>query len=206
MYPLSKAIFDTTVFNYIVRMRSVVLSNVIQSLVQEVLVPQTIVAELEGWAQDPVFAAQIGYFVSQIRRNQFYKFCTSYNPIILEETLRYIDKGEADAVAQSDKTNVLLFITDDTLCQKHIQAFYPNIRIHSTFFLIALAHFQTLLPNVEDVLQEFHQILEIRKMKPATQRGYKIMLRREAIEALKVLGFPNDKKKIAFLTSLKNRI
>ena len=206
MYPLSKAIFDNTVFNYIVRIKSTDLSNVIQSLVQEVLVPQTIVGEMEDWGENPVYAAQIGYLTSQIRRNQFYKFCTTYNPIILEEAQKHLDKGEADAVAQSDRTNVLLFISDDTKCYAHIKATYPNIRLHSTYFLIAIAYFQTLLPNAEAVLQEFHQIMQVSKMRSDTQRTYKAMLRREATEALKLLGFTYDKKRISFFTSLKNRI
>lgn len=206
MYPLSKAIFDNTVFNNIARIESADMYIVFQSLLQEVLVPQTIVAELENWKQDPLFAARIGYFTSQIRRNQFYKFCTSYNPIVFEEAQRYIDKGEADAVAQSDRTGVLVFITDDKLCQGHIQAEYPNIRIHSIYFLIALAYLQNLLPNAEEVLREFHQLMYVTKMKPTTQRKYREMLRRETVEALKVLSFPQDKKQISLLTSLKNNI
>ncbi len=145
MYPLTKAIFDNTVFNNIVRIQSADLSNVFQSLIQEVLVPQTVVAEMEDWAQSPVFAARIGYFTSQIR-------------------------------------------------------------LHSTYFLIALAYFQSLLPNADAVLQEFHQIMQVEKMKSSTQRAYKAILRREATEALKVLGFPFDKKQISFLTALKTRI
>jgi predicted nucleic acid-binding protein len=206
MYPLSKAIFDNTVFNYIVRIQSIDLSNVIRSLVSEVFVPQTIVAEMEDWIQDPIFAARIGYFTNQIRNNQFFKFCTSYNSIIFEEAQNYIDKGEADAIAQSDRINVLLFITDDIRCQKYIIEYYPNIRIHSTYFLIALAYFQGLLPVAESVLAEFHQIMQVKKMKSTTKRIYKEMLRREATEALKVLGFAVDKKQISFLTSLKNYV
>lgn len=206
MYPISKAIFDNTVFNYIVRIQSTDLSNVVQSLVREVLVPQTVVAEMENWAQDPIVAARIGYFAGQIRHNQFYKFCTSYNPIIFEEAQRYIDRGEADAVAQSDKTQVLLFITDDTRCREHIKTEYPNIRLHTTYFLISLAYFQALLPNAEAVLQEFHQIMQVKKMKAATQKKYRATLRMEATEAMKMLGFTFDKKKISYLTSLKNRI
>ena len=206
MYPLSKAIFDNTVFNHIARIQSADMYIVFQSLLQEVLVPQTVVAEMEDWEQDPLFAARIGYFTSQIRRNQFYKFCTSYNPIILEEAQRYIDKGEADAVAQSDRTGVLVFIADDKLCQGHIRAEYPNIRSHSIYFLIVLAYLQNLLPNAEEVLHEFHQLMYVTKMKRTTQRKYREMLRKETIEALKVLGFSYDKKQISFLTSLKNII
>jgi predicted nucleic acid-binding protein len=206
MYPLSKAIFDNTVFNYIIRLQSVDLSNIVKLLIQEVLVPQTIVSEMEGWGENPKYAARIGFYTNQIRRNQFYKFCTSYNPVILEEAQRHIDKGEADAVAQSDKTNVLLFVTDDKACQDYIKDSYPNIRLHSTFFLIALAHFQGLLPNSEAVLQEFHQINKVENMGAKSQSTYRKMLRSEASEASRLLGFSFDKKQISFLTSLKNRI
>ena len=69
-----------------------------------------------------------------------------------------------------------------------------------------MAYFQALLPNAEAVLKEFHQILQVGKMRSDTQRNYKAGLRREAIEALKILGFPLDKKQISLLTSLKDRI
>ena len=45
MYPLSKAIFDNTVFNHIARIQSADTYIVFQSLLQEVLVPQAVVAE-----------------------------------------------------------------------------------------------------------------------------------------------------------------
>ncbi len=113
-----------------------------------------------------------------------------------EEAKKHIDSGEADAVAQSDKTGVMLFITDDEKCQDYIRREYPNIRLHSSFFLIALAHFNALLPNAHDVFHEFHNIYDKTKMRPENKRQIKKRQREEACEALKVLGFPMNKKEI----------
>ena len=132
--------------------------------------------------------------------------CDTYDPIIFDEVRKHIDDGEADAVAQSSIINVKLFITNDIKCQKYIREEYPHIRIHSIFLLIALSYFQSFFVDVETLMQELHQINNVSQKDALKKRVYRDMIRRDVIEALKMLGYPieKNKRRISYLTSLKN--
>ncbi len=200
---LKSAIFDNTVFNFMARMNSINLYLLTKSLFQErVLVPSEILTEMELLSYRSHYKARITQWADNIRSKRFYEMCNSYDPVVLEFARSIIDKGEADAVAQSKKTGVSVFISDDFECLPFINQNHGYLRCYSTYFLLSLADVQDLLPNYEIVLSEYLSLLRYSNMREKARKELKGRMRFEYQEALKVYGLENDKKRISKKTSL----
>ncbi|HTB07233.1 MAG TPA: hypothetical protein VK806_09795 [Bacteroidia bacterium] len=196
---LSSIIVDTTFFNYSIRFNSIDLNNILRNIISggKVLVPSVILNEMEDFGNYyHQYANQIQYWIGQVQQNRFYSFCNSYDTLVYDTVRRYIDKGEADAIAQCEKTRVLHFITDDLDCIPYIKQHYSHIRINSTFFLIAIADIQGLIPNYEQTLLEYASILNYAAMTPATKRTHTRRLSTEYRQALQLLGNNYDEQLI----------
>jgi predicted nucleic acid-binding protein len=207
---LQKVIFDNTVFNFFVRIESANLFHITKSIITDsVLVPSKVLEELESLGSlDENYMQKILYWTDQIKQNYFYQFCSSYDSIVLDFLSGKIDKGEADAIAQSLKTGVSIFITDDKNCLEFIEDNYSHIKSYSTFFLISLADVHGLLPDYEKTVAEYHKIIGFNSFRKITKKLHLQKIRYEYIEAMKYLGINKDKKlisqKTSFLTILKN--
>ncbi|MBI4649089.1 MAG: hypothetical protein HY738_21490 [Bacteroidia bacterium] len=201
---IPKAIFDNTVFNFFVRFSCADLSNIVRTIISNgVFIPLEILNEMEKIAIDyPEYQSKIFYWSDQIRRNRYYKLCTTYDAIVYDFVKSRIDKGEAEAVAQSQKTGIRFFITDDLKCQPFIQEHYPSIKTYSTFFLLSIAEINGLLPDYKKVFKEYHQILNYQKFGISKKKKHKAKLRFEYTEAVKNFGFPYNKKEISEKTSV----
>lgn len=204
---LNKAIIDNTVFNFLVEIQSVDLENIIRSVISDyILVPGEVLVEMERRIPSayPHYQPKILYLSEQTRRNNYFKLCTSYDGFIYDEVKRFIDKGEADAIAQSAKTGVRLFITDDKKCQPFISEKYSHIKLHSTLFLIMIADASRLITNEDynKAFAEYHQIRGYHSFKSEKKRQHKAFLRKEYTSALQYLGFSHDKKLISQKTSV----
>jgi len=204
---LNKAIIDNTVFNLLVKIQSVDLENIIRSVISEyILVPSEVLIEMEQRIPHayPEYQPRIMRLSEQTRANNYFKLCTSYDGFIYDEVKRFIDKGEADAIAQSAKTGVRLFITDDKECQLFILGKYSHIRLHSTFFIIMVADVSGLIrpEDYNNVFVEYHKIIKYEQFKSTTKREHKAFLRKEYASALEYVGFRNNKRVISNKTSV----
>lgn len=201
---LQSVIFDNTVFNFFAKINCVNLYRLMPSIISDsILVPGEILGEIEGIGITfPQHQNKIFYWTDQIRQNYFFKHCTTYDSVVFDFVKSKIDKGEADAVAQSQKTGIRLFITDDKKCLPFINENYNNIRTFSTFFLIALADIQGLLPDYERTIYEFHEVIQYNYFTKKTKKIHKAKLRYEYSEALRHFGISLDKKIVSKKTSL----
>jgi len=201
---LQSVIFDNTVFNFFAKINCVNLHRLMPSIISDsILVPSEILSEIEGLGiAHPQYQSKVFYWTDQIRQNYFFKHCTTYDSVVFDLVKSKIDKGEADAVAQSQKTGVRLFITDDKSCLPFINENYNNIRTFSTFFLIALADIQGILPDYEKTIYEFHEVISYASFNSKTKKTHKAKLRYEYSEALRYLGISLDKKIVSKKTSL----
>lgn len=171
---LDSIVIDNTVFSFFLRFQDIDLGNILRNIITgKVLVPAEIVNEMKHIAhKHPQYIRQLQHWKNQIESNRFFLFCHSYDSVVLEFAKKNIDKGEAEAVAQCMKRRIFHFITDDKKCLPFILKNYQNIRINSTFFLIAIADMHGLLNKYERTFSEYHSILNYQKMSLKKQRKH----------------------------------
>lgn len=200
---LTRVIFDNTVFNYFLKIQSVNLESLCRSLIKEyVLIPTQIVVEMERLAlKEPYYKSRINKWIDQSYRKNFYRYCDTYDLVIFDNVRRILDQGESGAIAQAEKTGVRWFISDDIKNTPFITENYGNIRVKSSFFLIALADISGYLPDYNKVLIEFLKIRKYSYFK-SKRKQFKKLLRDEYTEALKLYGLPYNKKRISEKTSI----
>ena len=204
MFP-QKVIFDNTVFNYAVRLRSFDLLRISRYLINgNVLVPAAVFEELERFNPDYFLENKIRILKVKetIARGGFFQYCTDFDSIIHDTLIRRIHRGEADAVAQSEKTKVNYFITDDTKCCPFINANYPNVKTFSTFFLLCAADLMGLLVDYNKAFAEYHSVINYNNFNSKTRKQHKARLRFEYNEVLKMYNLHFDKKRISKKTSV----
>lgn len=200
-----KVIFDNTVLNYAVRLKTVDLIRLSKEIFTEnVLIPAAVFNEFENLQAEfyPIDKLRIEYIKRTIRKNTFFKFCSDFDTIVHDRLIRTVDHGEADAIAQSERTNVRFFITDDQAATFIIKQDYQNIKTFSTFFLICIADVMKLLPDYNKAFSEFHDLIEYSKFNATTRKAHKAKLRNEYTQALKLTGKYSDKKIISAKTSV----
>ncbi|OFX59612.1 MAG: hypothetical protein A2046_05265 [Bacteroidetes bacterium GWA2_30_7] len=201
---LDSVIFDNTVFNYFLRLKTVNLELICRSLIKEkVLIPSQIVVEMERLAQiEPQFLPKINKWIELSYRKSFYQFCDTFDSIIFETVSKKLDIGEAGAIAQAEKTRVRWFISDDIKNLPFITQNYNNIRVYSIYFLICLADISGLLADYNVVIKEFLAIRKYSYFNSKTRKQFKASLRYEYTEALKLYGISYNKKLISRKTSI----
>ncbi len=201
---LKNAIFDATVFNYFLKITAVDLEPIVRSLISEkVLIPSQVVSEIEVLMHlEPKFKAKINRWIDLSHRRSFYHYCDTYDSIVLALIREKLDEGEAGAIAQAEKTKVVWFISDDYKNSEFIWENYRNIRLHSTFFLIALADISGLLKDYEKVIVDFLRVMKYEKFKKSKKKNLKTLIRSDYIEALKLKGLRLDKRLVSKRTSI----
>lgn len=205
---LPGVIFDNTVFNFFVRFKSIELQNIVRNIVREgVFVPQEVLNEMEFEMElfgknNPEYQSKIMYWGEQIRANNFFKLCNTYDRIVFDFVKSKLDKGEADAVAQSQRIGIKYFITDDRKCLPFINDNYKDIKTNSTFFLLSLADIIGIIPDYDSVFYEYHQLIMYDKFNKVTRKEHKARLRSEYKLAMKHYGLAHDSKLISTKTSV----
>jgi predicted nucleic acid-binding protein len=187
---LENIIVDNTVFNFFLRIKGVDLSNILRNTIGGmVLVPSEIVNEMENIANKyPELSIGVEKFKNQIARGDFFIHCESFDSTVLSFAREYVDKGEAEAVAQCMKRRIPYFITDDFKCLPFILRNYDDINVNSTFFLIAVADMHGLINNYKQVFEDYNRICNYHKMSPPRKANHQARLRREYLKAAKLFG------------------
>ncbi len=169
-----RIIIDNSVLSLIPSFKSIKFYNQIKLLFSEILVPMEIKNE---------FAKQIGKHPErQIildflgLSNSFYKLCTTYDTVVFEtiKTVKGIDKGEAEAVAQYKKIPVFGILSDDYTFWKAAQSANLSLRLFDSLYIFAMLDLQYYLPNRKDCFKEYHQMrkFDAPKLKTAYQVAY----------------------------------
>jgi predicted nucleic acid-binding protein len=203
---LEKVIFDSTVFNYFLRIQTVNFEIIIRSLIRDkVLIPSQIVIEMEHLARnEPHFKSKIAKWIDLSHRNSFYHYCDTFDSIVFDSLIRRLDFGEAGAIAQAEKTNVFWFISDDIKNYSFVNQNFSHIRQHTIFFLVALADVSGLLQKYEyeRVLIDILYIRKYKEFTPGKKKKIKAMIRSEYNAAIKLKGLHYYKKLVSQKTSI----
>ncbi len=201
---LNRVIFDNTVFNYFLRIQSVNLDILCRSLIRDyVLIPTQIVAEMEQLAQkNPYYKSRINKWIDQSHSKNFYHYCDTFSLVTLDILKKKLDAGESGAIAQAEKTRVYWFISDDIKNTSFINENYPNIKVYTVFFLIAIADIAGLILDYNKLLKEFLEIIKYDNFEKKKIKEFKKLLREEYKAALELYGFRYNKKRISEKTSI----
>ena len=201
---LSKVIFDNTVFNYMLKVKSVNLDIIFRSLISEhVIIPSQIIAEMENYANFEIkFKSKILKWIDQSHQKNFYLYCDKFDSVILDNILKKLDRGEAGAIAQAEKIKVFWFISDDYKNIPFVKQNYEHIRQHSIFFMIALADILSLLADYDKLMVEILEIKDYKNFKISAKKDLKSLIRRDYIAAMKHLGIREDRKKVSIKCSI----
>jgi predicted nucleic acid-binding protein len=135
------------------------------------------------------------WILSRLNPEQgFYRLCNTYDSIVMITVQNYkgIDKGEAEAYAQSKKVDAHLIISDDKAFNKSLKQLDSGVRVYSTLHLICWLEFSGFISNWNDLIKEIYQL-----------RPFKSKELREAyLEVSEKLGLAVDKKKMGTKCSL----
>lgn len=190
-----KVIIDTSVLICFTEIRNEVDVFVcLRSIFSQVLIPTEVKAEYErGIEKEP----HRNWLLEKLRPNfGFYTLCTQYDTIVLAmiRDTKGIDSGEAEAVAQYNKSGAYYILTDDAKFTNSINSIYPEIRVISSLHIIAIIDFLKLLPDCQVLKRKIHKKL-----------NYKSKQLRAAYELIaKDLGVSLLGRDISKKTSLKN--
>lgn len=195
-------IFDNTVFNISARIDICDIVQLSKNLFYNMLVPEAIFYEIQQFplGHEPRADAKMQLYARNILlRKAGLQLCTTYDVIVLANisTLKDVDRGEAEAIAQAEKRDVKYFFTDDEKCIKSLEGLYAHIKFVPTLFLICLLDIENYLIDYQKVIQEYFAY------KPLPKKGGKKYFREIYAQALEYYGLPPDKKKINLKTSFK---
>ncbi len=104
------------------------------------------------------------WFLEKLRPDQgFYSLCTKYDSIslVILKTIKDIDAGEAEAVAQHQKLGAHYIISDDRLFKIALSRKFPRIKVFSSLHIIAMLDLNTFINNRYELLQKLHSVSPI---------------------------------------------
>lgn len=201
------AVFDTTVFNYLARMYtpafdfSLILSTLLPG---GVFMPETVAKELQVFSNDLKYQKKILNWINDAQENKFFKYCTDRDHVTHDFLKKILDAGEADAMSQCIQKQSSWFITDDHEAVKKIKKYNFNVvPTYSTFYLIALADVNGLLPNYYEICKSYYQIIGFENFGVPKRKLHLQRIRAEYTAALKCMSFKIDKKVISKKTNIK---
>lgn len=106
------------------------------------------------------------WFLEKLKPDQgFYSLCTKYDTISLAilKTIKDIDAGEAEAVAQHQKLGAHYIISDDRLFKIALGRKFPRIKVFSSLHIIAMLDLNKFINNHYELLQRLHSVSPINR-------------------------------------------
>ena len=106
------------------------------------------------------------WFLEKLRPDQgFYSLCTKYDSIslVILKTIKDIDAGEAEAVAQHQKLGAHYIISDDRLFKIALSKKFPRIKVFSSLHIIAMLDLNKFINNRYELLQRLHLMSPINR-------------------------------------------
>lgn len=191
------AIIDNTVLANFIRIEKLDFLNLLKNLFSEILIPETIKNEFAYKSELTDTVKRIRFVENLSVDYGFYKLCNSFDRVVFEfmKSEEYIDEGEAEAVAQAERRQVYIFLTDDTKCIEILEKLKPHIRILDSLTLICTLDIRGYLPlDFSSCLAELytHYKFDSEKIRQSYQK------------ASRFLGLTIDKKKMNKKISMKN--
>lgn len=151
--------------------------RLLPNLFENILIPVQVKDEFEENAK---FSSSRNILLANLAIDRgFMRLCPNFDEadFLLIQTIAGMDRGESGAVAQSNKMNISIFITNDKSCTKVIKSQYSHIRCMNDLFIFALLDIHGYLQNKKDLFKRYAKISGINNKK--MQTAYK-----EAMEFL----------------------
>lgn len=188
-------VIDNSTLVILTHLNDLFIFNKLKNLFSRIHIPLKIKEEYED--EEAVLRDPIRREISKsMRLNRgFLSICNQYDTISLAvlKTVKGIDVGEAEAVAQHKKINSLFVISDDLKFIKGLKKADPFIKVIGTLHLIAWLDFLKFLNDREAHLRIIYQ-----------QSPFKSKhLRNAYIDIGKQLGITISKNDLSKKTSLK---
>lgn len=181
-----EAIIDN---NVLVNLFSTDLLHILASCFSRIYIPTEIKNEFE---KVPEINRQ--NFIHRINSDYgFYRLCDTFDPIILNFVVNKIHKGESEAIAQSYKRRIPIFLTDDSDCIDFIKKNVLNIKCYTTLTVLALADITGFISNQKEVVNKLYKIHKFKSCDLRDSYNF----------AYTELGVYLNKKLISKKTSLK---
>lgn len=187
------AVIDNDTLINLTKLKHHNIFNSIRFLFSQIHIPQEVRKEYELQVEREPDRVWI---LERLRPNEgFYSFCTRYDSMTLTllKGKKYIDKGEAETVAQQKEVNAHYILSDDIKFQKAIRSIDSRIKIFTTLHIIAMLDIRKFIANPDEMVKTLHSF------NPFTSSH----LRSVYIESAEELGITLSKKFLNNKCSIK---
>lgn len=175
------AIVDNSFLVYSTLLKEVDLLRRLRILFDHLLLPQEVVREFMPKKNLP--ENEIRHeILGQLSINEgFYRFCNSLDHIVLDslKSIKNIDLGEAEAIAQSQHRRISFILTDEKKALKNLPHKFSHIRFFNTLTIIAILDLNQFIINYEDCIRSLHRIRKFnsKDVREAYQKAMKFTQR-----------------------------
>ncbi len=188
------AIVDTSFLIYSSQIKTAHLLRGLSLIFEYLLIPQEVIREFTPTKNLP--ENQVRYkILSRLDPNQgFYRICPAIDYLVFDllKTVPHVDPGEAEAIAQARKRQVMCIFTDDKKILKHLPEQFNDLRFYSTLTVVALLDLQQQLSDYHKCVEEVYMLRKF------TSKEF----RKAYLQAASHLGIGLTKKRISEKTSL----
>jgi predicted nucleic acid-binding protein len=156
----------------------------LQNLFSRIHVPTEVKREYESMLRHEPNRA---WFLEKLKPNTgFYSFCTQFDSIVLSmiQSIKHIDGGEAEAVAQLMRLSANYVLSDDQKFSEALKLIYPNVKVISTLHVLAMLDLNRITLDSDRLIQTLY------KERPFP----KSRLRKAYIDSYSELGIKLSKK------------
>lgn len=183
---LKIAIVDNSTLINLTFVKHLGIFDYLQNLFSRIHIPTKVKSEYEFVLQHEPDRA---WLLERLRPNSgFYSFCTQYDSIVLSmiQSVKHIDAGEAEAVAQLKKVNANYILSDDIKFSNALKAIDPYVKVISTWHVLAMLDLLSIVPDTDEIIQALNNKVSFSKSR----------LRVAYIDTFRELGIRLSKKHI----------
>ncbi len=129
-------------------------------LTNHVLIPLEIRKEVENYRPPETRTEEINEFLNDLNlSNGFYRLCTNYDTMILNELMSIIDNGEAELIAQAQKREEYWIWIDNTRDTKKVENSYTHFHFHNIITVVYLLYYKGILPyTLDEIMVAVHRV------------------------------------------------
>ncbi len=150
-------VVDNTALINLTILRDFSIFNLLKNLFFQIHIPTKVKSEYEFMLRHKPERA---WLLEKLKPNAgFYSFCTRYDSIVLctIQTVKDIDAGEAEAVAQFLKVNANYILSDDHRFTVALKMKEPNIKVLSALHILAILDLNRITLDVDRLIQVPHR-------------------------------------------------
>ncbi len=180
------AVVDTSTLINLTFIKHLQIFNHLQNLFLRIHIPTKVKSEYELTLRHEPDRA---WLLERLKPNEgFYSFCTRYDSTVLSiiQSVKHIDAGEAEAVAQLKKVNANYILSDDERFSKALKKIDPYVKVISTWHVLAMLDLLQIVLNSDEIIRALYKRCPFPKSR----------LRKAYVESYREFGLRPSKKHI----------